>query len=320
MIIPSLNAGAKKYEILRDTAGYHSREAMLKGLYRKYGPEASMYDVYEELQGLDRSVSTGLDEDRFHELKEIAGIMPDKWKDCIVSTGRDKWWKFSVESADPATPWLRDLALIKVYVSVDEPSCVMEIFSRTVKMLLEQSDNRFHAKVSRMKRKDSMCFWVSRYSYFLLEKFFEEEKHVIAGTLPFIAYRGKLGISRELVTFDSHNSVQALLISRYFRTVGNLADVDLGEMYSLMMQAWNGDLPDKHPLSEALRYERAQTILLLLDTMDLLTGKTVFTDDHFLLQENGCLWHALGMASSWEKAEKEYHAELQMQNSMLKNE
>ena len=99
-----------------------------------------------------------------------------------------------------------------------------------------------------------------------------------------------------------------------------MADVDLGEMYSLMMQAWNGDLPDKHPLSEALRYERAQTILLLLDTMDLLTGKTVFTDDHFLLQENGCLWHALGMASSWEKAEKEYHAELQMKNSMLKNE
>ena len=143
---------------------------------------------------------------------------------------------------------------------------------------------------------------------------------MIAGTLPFIAYREKLGISRELATFDSHNSVQALLISRYFRTVENLADVDLGEMYSLMMQAWNGDLPDKHPLSEALRYERAQTILLLLDTMDLLTGKTVFTDDHFLLQENGCLWHALGMASSWEKAEKEYHAELQMKNSMLKNE
>ena len=156
MIIPSLNAGAKKYEILRDTAGYHSREAMLKGLYRKYGPEASMYDVYEELQGLDRSVSTGLDEDRFRELKEITGTMPDKWKDCFVSTGRDKWWKFSVESADPAIPWLRDLALIKVYVSVDEPSCVMEMFSRTVKMLLEQSDNRFHAKVSRMKRKDSI--------------------------------------------------------------------------------------------------------------------------------------------------------------------
>lgn len=194
----------------------------------------------------------------------------------------------------------------------------VSVYSRL--MLLEQSDNRFHAKVSRMKRKDSMCFWVSRYSYFLLEKFFEEEKHVIAGTLLFIAYREKLGISRELATFDSHNSVQALLISRYFRTVENLADVDLGEMYSLMMQAWNGDLPDKHPLSEALRYERAQTILLLLDTMDLLTGKTVFTDDHFLLQENGCLWHALGMASSWEKAEKEYHAELQMKNSMLKNE
>ena len=317
MIKPSVNAGIKEYEILRDTAGYLSRETLLKDLYRKYGSEASVYDIYEDLQGIDRSVNTGLEEDRFREFKEIAGSMPGRWKDCRVSTGRDKWWKFSVESADPKASWLRDLALLKVYVSVDEPSRVMEVFCRTVRLLLEQSDNRFHAKVSRIKRKDSMCFWVSRYSCFLLQKFFEDNHHVIADALPFIAYRGKLGISRELATFDSHNSIQALLISRYFRTVKNKDEVDLGDMYSLMMQAWNGNLPDKHPLAEAFRYERAQTILLLLDTMDIITGKTDFTDEHFLLQENGCLWHALGIASSWEMAEKEYQIELQMQSRII---
>jgi len=39
-------------------------------------------------------------------------------------------------------------------------------------MLLVYSDSRFHAKVSRVKRKDGMCFWVSRQAFHVLENFF----------------------------------------------------------------------------------------------------------------------------------------------------
>ena len=112
--------------------------------------------------------------------------------------------------------------------------------------------------------------------------------------------------------------------SRLIRTPwGNVEHVTITRGSKGISFDGSGDLTwmEKYQIKNELFGEkRAQTILLLLDTMDLLTGKTVFTDDHFLLQENGCLWHALGMASSWEKAEKEYHAELQMKNSMLKNE
>ena len=269
LIIPSANAGLKTYEILRGTSGYRSREALLKELYRKYGNHASQHDIYEELQGIDRDVSTNLREEDMVSLKDQAETMPGKWKSCFTDTGRDHWWKFSVECADPAVSWLSDLALIKVYISVDDIAQIPDMFCKIVSLLLEQSDNRFHAKVSRCKRKDSMCFWVSRLSYGLLEDCYKSRTDVISGALPFVSYRGNLGISRELATFDSHNSVQAMLISRYFSTVEEAADIDLGDMYSLLVKAWNKDLPDKHPMMESFKYERAQTILLLLDTMDI---------------------------------------------------
>lgn len=108
---------------------------------------------------------------------------------------------------------ISDLALIKVYVSLWDISKLSKVFCETVRLLLAYSDNRFHAKVSRVKRKDSMCFWVSRHAFHILESHFSECSDVIGGAMPFIAYRGRLGISRELATFDSHNSEQALLIS-----------------------------------------------------------------------------------------------------------
>ena len=311
MKIPSGNAGLKNYEILRSNPGYHAREALLKELFEKYGPQASMYDIYEELQGIDRSVSTGLGKEDFAALKQLAADMSEKWKDCFTDTGRDSWWKFSVECADPAVPWLNDLALIKVYVSVEDSSVASEVFTGIVRLLLEKSDNRFHAKISRVKRRDSMCFWVSRYAFFLLEKYLAGEGNIVSGFMPFIAYRGKLGISRELATFDSHTSIQALLISRYFRTEECRIKTDLGDMYSLLVRAWNGQLPDSHPLTEVFRYERAQSILLLLDTMDVITERTQITDDHLFLQECGKMWRALGIASDWNKAERFYQAELE---------
>ncbi len=138
-----------------------------------------------------------------------------------------------MESALPAADWLSDLALIKVYVSLRDISKLSKVFCETVRLLLVYSDSRFHAKVSRVKRKDSMCFWVSRHAFHILESHFSECSDVIGGAMPFIAYRGSLGISRELATFDSHNSEQALLISSYFNSLEKEEDVSLSRMYDL---------------------------------------------------------------------------------------
>ena len=314
--VSSLNAGLKKYTMRQDNPAYADREAILKDLFRRYGKDADQYVIYEDLQGIDRSVGTGICRDPIESLKELAASMPDKWKDCFTDTGYERWWKFSVESTDPEAGWLSDLALIKVYVSLRDISQIPKLFCRAVSQLLVYSDSRFHAKVSRVKRKDGMCFWVSRQAFHVLENFFSECSDVIGGAMPFIAYRGKLGISRELVTFDSHNSEQALLISSYFNSLEKEEDVSLSRMYDLLIKAWNQEIPADHPVMKAFQYTRAQTVLLLLDTMDVITGKTVLDNNHLLLQENGYIWRALGQASSWVQAERNYNALEEMESKL----
>lgn len=221
-----------------------------------------------------------------------------------------------MESALPPADWLSDLALIKVYVSLWDISKLSKVFCETVRLLLAYSDNRFHAKVSRVKRKDSMCFWVSRHAFHILESHFSECSDVIGGAMPFIAYRGRLGISRELATFDSHNSEQALLISSYFNLLEKEEDVSLSRMYDLLIKAWNQEISADHPVMKAFQYTRAQTVLILLDTMDVITGKTVLDNDHLFLQENGNIWRALGQASSWVQAERNYNALEEMESKL----
>lgn len=311
LTVPSMNAGLHTYEILRDSEGYRSREFLLKQLFQKFGTDATQYDIYEELQGIDRAVGTSLQREAISALKDLAESMPEKWKDCFVDTDYEKWWKFSAECLDPLVPVLSDLALIKVYVSVGDVAQIPEIFCDAVRLLLMEGSTRFHAKVSRIKRRDSMCFWVSRNDFDLLEKYFADCRNITGGAMPFIAYRGKLGISRELATFDSHNSLQAQLISSYFNSLDNVDEVDLGKLYSLLLKAWNGELKEGHPVRKAFQYSRVQSILLLLDTMDILTGKTRLDDDHLFLQENESLWRALGQAACWEEVEKFCRAALQ---------
>ena len=54
----------------------------------------------------------------------------------------------------------------------------------------------------------------------------------------------------------------------------------------------------------------------LLDTMDVITGKTVLGNDHLFLQENGNIWRALGQASSWVQAERNYNALEEMESKL----
>ena len=134
--------------------------------------------------------------------------------------------------------------------------------------------------------------------------------------MPFIAYCGRLGISRELATFDSHNSEQALLISSYFNSLEKEEDVSLSRMYDLLIKAWNQEISADHPVMKAFQYTRAQTVLILLDTMDVITGKTVLDNNHLFLQENGYIWRALGQASSWTQAERKYNALEEMESKL----
>ena len=76
--VSSLNAGLKTYILQQDNPAYSVREEILKDLFRRYGKDADQYVIYEDLQGIDRSVGAGICRDHIESLKELAASMPDK--------------------------------------------------------------------------------------------------------------------------------------------------------------------------------------------------------------------------------------------------
>ena len=47
-----------------------------------------------------------------------------------------------------------------------------------------------------------------------------------------------------------------------------------------------------------------------------ITGKVMLDNDHLFLQENENIWRALGQASSWTQAERNYNALEEMESKL----
>ncbi|MDY6305938.1 MAG: hypothetical protein SPL94_08265 [Oribacterium sp.] len=308
--IPSRNAGVREFQVKRDNEGYDTREEILRELYRKFGKKADYYDIYVDMQGLDRDVHVFEEEEKFEALRDEALGCPEKWSRCFLDFNGSGWLKFDLDCPKERKPRLSDFAMVKVYVSLKDFSKVMDIYYGAVKLLTQQADNRFHSKASRYKRTDCMCFWVSRNDFYLLEKYFEKLQDELECSVPFVPYRGKLGISREFLILGSHSSEEAELISRYFRTVDRVEDVDLGEMYALFVREWNSPIEDPDHRLETFHYFNAQSLLILLDSIDVISGRTEIIDDHLFLTEDEPMWRALGSSYSWDDVPGNYQKEL----------
>lgn len=168
-----------------------------------------------------------------------------------------------------------------------------------VSFLVQICNRRFHAKVSRYKRSDQICLWIPREDFFALERHIATFDEELVTPLPFVAYRNKLGISREFCKWDSHNGAQATLISCYLQQIKDEAEIDAIDMYSLYVRAWNGELDESHPFTKEFKRNDAQELLVLLETLDVILGNATLTDDCLLLSNDGSLWGDLGCAKNW---------------------
>ena len=149
-----------------------------------------------------------------------------------------------------------------------------------------------------------MCFWVAREDYFKLEKYVKKFEKSLHSPLPFTAYRKMMGVSREFYSWDSHNGVQAELICLYLRHIEKEEDIEILDLYSLYIQAWNGELPDDHYMTQHYKESNAQELLILVETLDILLGNGGSREDNLLLNGDEALWHALGSAKNWYQVEK----------------
>ena len=297
--IPSKFAGIRSLNVkITDEERHTKLNSILKELYLEHGREIRSDEVYDKIQSISGS------DDRINGInKLLEELQLNAEANKTVYKSRidlhDHYWGRFDLSRQKSEPGYSDMALIKVYISVADEDNILPVFGDAVKFLIQQGKHRFHAKVARRRRSDHICLWTAGEDFFALENYLKKYDKDLITPLPFIAYRNKLGISREFYSWDSHNGVQASMISLYLKHIENIADVEVLTMYSEYVKAWNGELPDDHYLTKEYKRSNTQEFLILIETLDVLLGNSKITDDHFLLNGDEALWMALGESKNW---------------------
>lgn len=261
----------------------------------QYGMEG-LYSIYEVMLGRRKQWEpTDFVVDSFHSkcplFDDVTAVYGKNFARTyyIINPGSD-WAIFhAYRNKDDNTATQRN---IKVYISTGS-SKVKDLFLHLLEVLLDHVSSSFACKVARRMRKDSMCFWVSRQDFLLLEEEVKKSGATIVCDMPFLPYRGNLGISRELGYWDSHNQMQAQLIADYFAILPENKQPDIEDMYQLMLDIWHGK---KEEGSTACGFRRApaSVIVMLLESLDVILGSKKLSDDSVLMSDDKDFWETLG--------------------------
>lgn len=297
-IIPSKFAGMRSFSIgISSKEKYIKLNQILRSVYSLYGNEVTVKPVYSFIQNMadGEKMVEGISE-ALERLKEKADSKETIYS-CSIDSQSTCWGRFDLQRLEKESGY-SDMSLVKVYLSVSERERIAAVFEDVVGFLIDNGSHRFHAKAAFDFRSDQMCFWVSREDLFVLEKYIKKFDEILITPLLFIAYRNKLGISREFWSWDSHSGVQAALICTYLRQVKSVEKIDILDMYSKYVQAWNGEAEGTEFSSE-FKKSNAQEFIILLESLDVILGNTSLKDDSILLNGDGHLWSALGNSKNW---------------------
>lgn len=294
-LIPSIFAGVRELHMEAENQDkLKELNSLLISMYDRYGKQIKQKDVYHIMQGFgdkERPLKVK------YNLKNLNDT-PETESACRISIEEDSYWlRFDCERGERYEH--NDMTLVKAYLSVAEEAYLGDVFRNTICYLIREGQHRFHAKAARQVRADQICLWVSREDFFKLEDYVRTIDQLLVQPLPFVAYRGKIGISRELYSWDSHNGVQATLISTYLKSVQDRDEINTLDMYALYVKAWNGGLAEEHILSREFRDSNAQELIILLESINCILESGRIDDDHILLSEDSKMWHALGESKNW---------------------
>ena len=116
--------------------------------------------------------------------------------------------------------------------------------------------------------------------------------------MPFVAYKGKLGISKDFPgTDDSHNLAQAHIISDYFSTVNVVGSVDLEDMYNNYIAKWNADKYEEG--SWGFKSSSALSFVVIMDTLDAILDGAEINKRSSLLNPERRIWRILAQSKCW---------------------
>lgn len=295
----SVNLGIRKKQLNNNSCKYKELTKILREVYTFTYPKFREDDIYRYLLKLnEKEIIIDNEKQCKNHLESLVGNSLD-WKAPNVNLSSGYWAQVIyphtkegafVSEAQPGN--------IKVYACL-KTTKILETFYDSLRYLLSHACNTFAAKVAYYNRSDQMCYWLSPDDFKYLENFYKPYYHDMSESMPFISYKGKLGISKEFPGADcSHNSMQAHIISDYLKTVANVGEVDLEAMYNNFIAKWNADMYEESDYG-AFKNCSALSFVVVLDTLDAILGDMKLTDSSFLLSDNRRLWHILSNSKCW---------------------
>ena len=303
LIRPSTLIGLRKYSIEEHNQTYNELNDFLKSMYDSYITSDKKDDfVYKKLQNADFEKRTDWTEENLEIIKNLQTNNSKTWES--VWTNGDSYWSYIGFRGRNKTSYISS-SHIKLYATLNTIN-IKNTFLDSIRFLVKNGTNGFSAKISKYSRNDQMCYWVRLKEYTLLQQFFASYQAKLISPMRFIAYKNGLGISHEL-NITSHNSLNAEIIQKYFKLVQDREEIALSKMISLYVLGWNGKLGKKHPFSY-FKQDRADAIVVLLETLDLILGRRFFNDTSILLNDTPEFWDALSSSVCWCDFEERYVA------------
>ena len=293
----SPNLGIREKRLDKSTAKYSELTGQIKEIYRLYAPDFYVDNIYRHFLAFNVDKQVVEYSKEFPERLRILCEGYHKWEVPSVDASWGGWITVMISRNSTTHEASADSpGNIKVYAYIDSED-VPEIFMDSLRYLLENANSTFAAKISTFLREDMICYWLSPADFRCLESFYRPLSDKMTASMPFVAYLGKLGISKELFWPDiSHNELQARIISDYLKTVNCSDDIDLELMYNNYIAKWNGDVEETS--YAGFKNGSVLSFVTILDTLDgLLRGG--LERDSLLLTDNSKLWNLFASSQCW---------------------
>ena len=299
-VVPRLspNLGIRKKQLDKHSSRYEKLNALLRKLYIESFPEFDAMSLYRLLQRID--YKNRVVENKY-ELQDSLEKLSQKypvWEKAFVNTSWGDWVqvicrrKSDDQWLSPAKP-----ENVKVYACFGKGKAQV-VFIDSIRYLLTHAKQMFAAKLAVFGRADQMCYWLALQDYPLLERFYKPLADDMEVSMPFVAYKGILGISKEFPrTDDSHNFTQAQIISDYFSIVKGVEEIDLENMYNNYIVKWNADLFEDRPLG--FKNGSALSFVVILDTLDAILSGEGINGKSMLFSPEERFWRILAESKCW---------------------
>lgn len=299
--IPKLspNFGIRGKTFDKASRKYSELTDLLKMLYNRFLPSFDHYDVYRYFQKIDENNRIVRDCNEFAKSLKKLSEGNSYWTESLANVNSGYWVQvYYIRKEDNEKILPNRPKNIKVYAYIKR-SDIQTIFMDSLRYMLENAKNNFAAKIATCNRSDQMCYWISADDFKHLEGFYRQYVNDMVESLPFVAYKSKLGISREFQDVDSHNAMQALIISDYLKNVQSADSIDLADMYNNYIKKWNADIYEDGKDGCKFKYQSVLSFITILDTLDCLLGKTRISNKSLLMSGNAELWNVLAKSLCW---------------------